>query len=108
MAEDKLLGAIGLCRRAGALRAGFDAVCEAAGQGEAALVLLADDASERTRRKVREACKARCGTVDIPLRQRQLAGLLHKKVGVLAVTDPHLATLCRQALPGAEDPSEAM
>ncbi|MDL2294518.1 ribosomal L7Ae/L30e/S12e/Gadd45 family protein [Ruminococcaceae bacterium OttesenSCG-928-D13] len=94
---DKLLGALGLCRRAGALAAGFDVVCEAAQGGKAELVLLAADASERTRRKVTEACLGRCKLIETDITQQALAGLLSKPTAVLAVTDKNLAALCRKA-----------
>ena len=50
MANDlhPLLGALGLCRKAGKLLHGYDRVQENALRGKVALVLLAADASERT------------------------------------------------------------
>ena len=50
MANDKdpLLGALGICRKAGKLLHGYDRVEEAVMRGKACLVLLACDASKRT------------------------------------------------------------
>ena len=102
-AVQKLRGALGLCKKAGALKAGFDAVCESVGKGEALLVLAASDASERTRRKLNEKCGSLCPVMDIPLSQQDIAVITHKKFGVLAVTDKGLSELCLRAVGNAND-----
>lgn len=96
--RQKLLGALGLARRAGALVPGFDAVCEQAAKGNAALVLLAQDLSPGTLRRVQNACKGCCLVLGIPLTQADIASITKKPVGVLAVTDPNLAILCQKHL----------
>lgn len=96
--NDRLFGALGLCRKAGALTGGFDAVCEAAAKGAAVLVLLAADASERTRRKINESCQGRCPVAEIDLEQADLAAIMGKPYGVLAVTDKNLGALCAKAI----------
>ena len=100
MANEKLLGALGLARRAGALVIGFDGVKDALLAGRAQLVLAAADTSEGSVSRLQRLC----GEDDIelrilPLEQRQLMPLLHKAVGVMAVTDENLAVLCRRNLP---------
>lgn len=102
METDKLLGALGLCRRAGALTAGFDAVKDAILAGRAYLVLVAQDASEGNVRRIRWMCDEvgdGCAVCQLPLTKQDLAAILHKAVGVLAVTDENLAVLCRAKLP---------
>ena len=47
-----ILFALSLCRKAGALVMGFDAVKDSVGKGKAQLVLCAGDLSEGTRRRV--------------------------------------------------------
>ena len=61
-----LLGSLGLCRKAGRLLHGHDRVLEAVLSGKVALVLLAQDASERTARHLRDACEGLvpCRTAD--------------------------------------------
>lgn len=98
MQKDKLLGALGLCRRAGKLAQGFDRVLETALRGRAYLVLLASDASERTARKVQEGCEGLCPVRTAPLTQAELAGLFRRPAAVLAVTDENLARLCEGCL----------
>ena len=102
METDKLLGALGLCRRAGALIVGFDAVKDAVRMGKAHLVLYAQDASEGNVRRIQWMCREvgdACEALPLPLTKQDLAAILHKAVGVLAVTDENLAGLCRAKLP---------
>lgn len=102
METDKLLGALGLCRRAGALIVGFDAVKDAVLMGKAHLVLYAQDASEGNVRRIQWMCREvgdACEALPLPLTKQDLAAILHKAVGVLAVTDENLAVLCRAKLP---------
>ncbi len=102
METDKLLGALGLCRRAGALTVGFDAVKDAVLMGKAHLVLYAQDASEGNVRRIQWMCREvgdECEALPLPLTKQDLAAILHKAVGVLAVTDENLAVLCRAKLP---------
>ena len=106
--------ALSLCRKAGALVTGFDAVKDSVFKGSAQLVLCAGDLSEGTRRRVGFFC----GEEDVPLvllnePQTALAPICKKPAGVFAVTDPELAKLCKKNLPpqnGAPDsnsPAEA-
>lgn len=102
METDKLLGALGLCRRAGALIVGFDAVKDAVLMGKAHLVLYAQDASEGNVRRIQWMCREvgdACEALPLPLTKQDLAAILHKAAGVLAVTDENLAVLCRAKLP---------
>ena len=51
--KEKLLSMLGIARRAGKIAMGFDAAAEAMHKGEARLLVLAADLSERTERAVR-------------------------------------------------------
>ena len=53
MQQHKAVFALSLCRKAGALVTGFDAVKESVYKGKAALVLCAQDASEVSESRVR-------------------------------------------------------
>ena len=52
-----LLGALGLCRKAGKLLYGYDRVEEAVLRGKVSLVLLACDASARTAQHMMDTCE---------------------------------------------------
>lgn len=86
---DSLLGLLGLCRRAGKLAAGFDAVLKAAEKGSAFLVLSASDASERTVRAVREGGAE---PVQTPFTMAQIgAAIGRSETAVLAICDRSMA-----------------
>ena len=61
---------------------------------EQALVLLAQDASERTARHLRDACEGLVPCRTMPLTAAELAGLTPKPAAVFGVTDENLARLC--------------
>ena len=72
--KEALFQAVSLCRKAGALTMGFDAVEEAVVKGKAWLVMTASDASAKTVQRLNYA--------------------VGDMVAVYAVTDRNLAKLC--------------
>ena len=87
-----ILFALSLCRKAGALVMGFDAVKDSVGKGKAQLVLCAGDLSEGTRRRVGAFCEDWVEVADLPETQFALAQIIKKHTGVFAVTDPKRPT----------------
>ena len=100
MANDQhpLLGALGLCRKAGKLLHGFDRVLENALRGKVDLVLLTADASERTVSNMKDACEGIVACEQMPLTSAELAMLTPKPAAVFGITDEHLAQLCAKHL----------
>lgn len=100
MANDihPLLGALGLCRKAGKLLNGYDRVEDAVMAGKAMLVLLAADASPRTITHMQQACEGYVPCRQMPLTSQQLSDLTRRPSAVFAVTDEHLAQLCAKHL----------
>ena len=96
--QHPLMGALGLCRKAGKLLHGYDRVQENALRGKVALVLLTADASERTVKHRKEACEGIVACEQIPLTSAQLAMLTPKPAAVFGITDEHLAQLCAKHL----------
>lgn len=96
--DQKLFSALSLCRKAGKLVLGFDAVAGSVYAGQAALVLLAADASDGTARRMQRTCEGLAPCRRMPLTQQQLCAITYKKVGVYAVTDENLAILCTKSL----------
>ena len=77
MQTDKLIGALGLAHKAGALIKGNEAVHDAIRQKKAALVLLSADASEGSKKKLITACAYYQVPVrEMPLNQDTLARAL--------------------------------
>lgn len=93
-----LLGALGLCRKAGKLLHGYDRVEEAVLRGKVSLVLLAADASPRTIQHIRDACDGLAPCEVMPLTGAELAMLTPRPAAVFGVTDENLARLCAKQL----------
>lgn len=75
---------------------GFDAVAESLAKGNAPLVLLAQDLSAGTEKRVRRAA-GNAPVLRLPYTQAQLQSITRKPAGVLAVTNKDLAALCAGA-----------
>ena len=70
----KLLGLIGICQRAGRLKTGAFAVEKSIKDGRSRLCLIAEDASEASKKKYKDMCVYR----DIPV---IVCGLDREKLG---------------------------
>lgn len=95
---EALYQTLSLCRKAGKLVLGFDAVEEAAVKGKAWLVLYTADASAKTVRRMQEAVGDLVDVLPMPLTQDALAPVSRKPVALYAVADRNLAALCAQKL----------
>ncbi|HAH79512.1 MAG TPA: 50S ribosomal protein L7ae [Ruminococcaceae bacterium] len=98
---DRILGLLGIARRAGKLALGADAAAEAVNARSARLVLLSRDLSPRTAGDVRARAE-KCGVRAAGLRATmdELEAALGKRTGVIAVKDTGFAktllALCAQ------------
>ena len=92
--EEALFQALSLCRKAGALTMGFDAVEDACVKSKAWLVMVASDASAKTVQRLNYAVGDLVDVISMPLTQDRLADISRKPVAVYAVTDRNLAKLC--------------
>ena len=114
--DPKTAGLLGLCRRAGKVSVGFDAVCAEVLRGTAALVLLAADLSEKTEKElrfaVRQRARRRPPLYRADVGKAELAHLLgaSRPVGVCCVTDNGFAAALQRAglQPEACDTEEDM
>ena len=84
--EDGLFQALSLCRKAGKLVTGFDAVEEAALKGRAWLVLAAADASPKTVQRLTHNVGDLVDVLPTPLRMERLAALSLTAVMALSLT----------------------
>ncbi len=92
MIPDAIHGILGLARRAGALISGTETVLNHIRNKRALLVIIADDASENTKKTIIN----KCGYYDVMLIERYTADELNKAVGksghkVFAVTNRSFA-----------------
>ena len=92
--EEALFQALSLCRKAGALTMGFDAVEDACVKSKAWLVMVASDASAKTVQRLNYSVGDLVDVITMPLTQDKLADISRKPVAVYAVTDRNLAKLC--------------
>ena len=98
-----LLPSIGLARKAGKLILGFDAVSTACKNGTAALVLLSEDLSPKSRKEiVRIAQQYEIRWFDAPFQMGDIDRLLHKRAGILAVSDEGFVRMFLKHLPAHE------
>ncbi len=86
----KTLSYLGLCRRAGKLALGHDAVAEAVRTGTAKMCLLTEDASPRHKREL-DAANTQADIILLQITSQELSYSIGKKVCVLAVTDDGFA-----------------
>ena len=89
--EEALFQALSLCRKAGALTMGFDAVEDACVKSKAWLVMVASDASAKTVQRLNYSVGDLVDVITMPLTQDKLADISRKPVAVYAVTDRNLA-----------------
>ncbi len=92
--EEALFQAVSLCRKAGALTMGFDAVEDSVVKGKAWIVMTASDASAKTVQRLKYSVGDLVEVITMPLTQDRLADVSRKPVAVYAVTDRNLAKLC--------------
>ena len=111
----RLAGALGMCRRAGRLITGFDAVAALLTQSGPLLVMTATDLSDKSRKELAFALqKAGRPASDtavllwLPLTKEEAGRALgmNKPVGILATQDPGFASAIRRACPTVPDSKE--
>ena len=95
----ELASALGLCRKAGKLLLGFDAVADAVKRDKACLLLMAKDLSPKSAGEIyRLAHNKNIKVAAIQATMDDLWHTLGKRAGILAVTDKNLAVLTAAAL----------
>ena len=86
--NDKILNFLGLCRRAGKLTVGNDAVVDEAANGKAKLVIVSNDISSNTEKKLKKACSAyNVECIKLNRSRDELSAALGKFCAVVAVLD---------------------
>lgn len=92
MNNDKLLSFLGLCRRAGKMTIGNDAVVDAIINGESQLILLVSDISARTEKTVTEVAQSNnISIVKLTKDKEQVSKSLGKLTAVMSINDAGFA-----------------
>lgn len=87
-----IAGFLGIARKAGKLSMGFDVSAENINLGNAFLVLIAKDCSERTSAEIIKICnKNNVRFLGLPLTMDEIDYTLGKRSGVMAVCDKNFA-----------------
>ena len=102
-APDRLLGALGLCKRAGKLICGVPLICtEMRKSAQVQMVLSACDASDNTKKKLNDKCNFYGVRLTyLPYTADQLAEAVGKSapIGAVAITDAQLFRAVEAHLP---------
>ncbi len=102
--EDKLLSLLGICRKAGKLVHGFDAVAESVKKHEACLVLTAKDLSPKSAKEIGFISnKANVEVISAPVTISEIEGKTGKRAGILAVTDKGLREAVKSEISRAKE-----
>lgn len=88
---DRLLSFLGICRRAGALAIGHDAVKDAVRTSKAKIVLLTSDASQRFEKEFSNL-NENIRLIRLSRSMDDVGAYIGKKAGALAVTDENMAS----------------
>jgi len=87
---------LGLCRKAGALVMGFDAVVEVVKKNKAVGILVTSDISAKTLKEIKfHAEKNNTEIVHMSAEMEEVGAVLGKSVAVLAITDEGLFNICK-------------
>ncbi|MCL1881771.1 MAG: 50S ribosomal protein L7 [Oscillospiraceae bacterium] len=84
--SSNILNTLGLCRRAGKIVTGFDAVV--ADIRNAAGVMVTVDLSEKSKKEITFHCdKSRKQVIEIPHTMEEIQNIFGKKTGIIAILD---------------------
>lgn len=101
--NNKLNGLLGLCRKAGKMALGHDAVIASIKQGKAHLAITCCDSSERLKKEIADECSFRnrhIKYVDSDFEMSELGFIIGKKVGVISIDDEGFADKLYSILTG--------
>lgn len=103
MNNNKFLGLIGLCRKAGKIKTGFNKAEESVKSGKAKAVFIAADLSQKTEKEVRFAAR----NTEVPIYRTEfaldeLSAAIGIPAGVITVEDEGFATALISHLQGGK------
>lgn len=97
---NNVLSNLGMCRRAGKLVLGFDAVCNLLSKNNLnVVVFLTSDTSKKTIKEIKyHASKNDVEVVMLPVTKSDICRILNKSFAVLAVIDMNMANMIKKYL----------
>ena len=107
--KNNLLGFLGICKKAGKLKHGFDAVKEAVQKGGVPLVLVTKDISPKTKKEILfESAKTNTEVVSVPATMVEIEQKTGKRAGVLAVLDEGFAKAVKESAALADEEEDSI
>lgn len=109
--DSKLTGLLGICRRAGHLVVGFDAVKEGILSHKAKVVLTAANLSEKTAKELRfllQESHTQMHTLSIDKNALATALGFQKPIGVIATDDSGFAAAIQKYFPAEKKEDDAL
>lgn len=94
MISDSLRGMLGLCRRAGKMSLGHDAVITSIKKRKAQLVITCCDTSERLKREMQDECSydnRNIKYIDVSFNMKELSLCINARAGVISIDDSSFA-----------------
>lgn len=94
MISDNLKGFLGLCRKAGKMSLGHDAVITSIKKRKAKLVITCCDASERLKNEMRDECSfdgRNIKYIDTSFPMKELSLCISSRAGVISIDDEGFA-----------------
>lgn len=90
MISDRLKGFLGLCRKAGRMSLGHDAVVTAVKKRDARLVIICSDSSQRLKNEMKDECSfdnrnIKCIEADFTM--KELSFCINARAGVISIDD---------------------
>ena len=103
MISDKLNGLLGLCRRAGKMSLGHDAVITSIKKRKAKLVITCCDTSERLKREMQDECSydnRNIKYIDVSFDMKELSLCINARAGVISIDDSGFADRMTEIITG--------
>ena len=101
---NKSLSLLGICRKAGRITCGYDAVVEEIKIGKSKGVIITEDISDKTRKNVKFFCdKFGISAIAVPFTQSDIEKSTGKKAGVISINDKGLFEAIKKSLESEEN-----
>lgn len=106
MIDNKLQGLLGLCRKAGKMSLGHDAVITSVKKRKSKLVITCCDASDRLKREMQDECSYDNRNIrytDVLFTMQELSFCINARAGVISIDDSSFADKLYMILTGGNE-----
>ena len=94
---NKIYGAVGMMKKAGALLSGFDRVAEAVKEDKVHLIMTAGDISPKSLKEIQHVARRyNIEVIGIPVTMDEICRLIGKRAGILGAVNQGLADIVRK------------